>query len=161
MSAWRWSPGILAVIGALLTGCGGPSTPPATAKVPGTEQPAAPPAPKPTTPAVMPRTPELGPPLSPLAYEAKGRRDPFSPVPPAAVEKVGLDVGSLKLAGIIRGSGLLALVEAPDGLGYIVKPGDTLGNGRITDITPSSVTFAVAARAAQRETSVTLRLVKD
>jgi Tfp pilus assembly protein PilP len=78
-----------------------------------------------------------------------------------AVEKSGLDVATTKLVGIIQGQQLLALVEAPDGLGYILKPGDVLGNGRITDITANSVTFAVAGRAGQRETSLTLKLVKE
>jgi Tfp pilus assembly protein PilP len=95
-----------------------------------------------------------------LTYEPKGRRDPFSPVQ-VAVEKGGLDVATTKLVGIIQGHQPLALVEAPDGLGYILKTGDVLGNGRITDITANSVTFAVAGRAGQRETSLTLRLVKE
>lgn len=115
---------------------------------------------KPATPAVMPRAAEPGPPLPPLTYEPKGRRDPFTLVP-VAVEKGGLDLTTTRLVGIIQGHQLLALVEAPDGLGYILKPGDVLGNGRITDMTANSVTFAVAGRAGQRETSLTLRLVKE
>ena len=62
---------------------------------------------------------------------------------------------------MIRGRTLLALVEAPDGLGYILKPGDTLGDGRVTDITPNIVTFAVAAKAGQSATTATLRLAQD
>ena len=87
-------------------------------------------------------------------------RDPFSPVP-VAKEKAGLDVATTRLVGVIQGGQLLALVEAPDGLGYIVRPGDVLGNGRITDVTVSSITFAVAGQAGQRENSLTLRLARQ
>jgi len=78
-----------------------------------------------------------------------------------AKEKAGLEVSSVKLVGIIDGSHLLALVEAPDGLGYIVKPGDVLGNGHVTDVTPSSISFAVRGRPGQGDNSLTLRLSKD
>ena len=73
----------------------------------------------------------------------------------------GFDVSTLKLVGVIEGRQPLALIEAPSGLGYIVKPGDMLGNGRVTEITRSSVTFAVAPRAGQRDTSLTLRIVRE
>ena len=52
----------------------------------------------------------------------------------------------------------VALVEAPDGIGYILKPGDALGDGRVTGLTPNSVTFAVSARGSRGATSLTLRL---
>lgn len=162
MNAWRWWL-CVATVGSL-AGCGGggPSAPVATPKVASGEQPAAAKAPaqKPAAPAVMPKIPEPGPPLPPLAYEPKGRRDPFTPVR-LAKERNGIEVGSVKLVGVVTGSQPLALVEAPDGLGYIVKRGDVIGNGRVTDVTASSVTFAVGGRAGQQETSLTLKLVKD
>lgn len=111
-------------------------------------------------PAALPKEPPAGPPLAPLNYDAKGRRDPFVPVS-LVKEKAGLSVTSLKLAGVIRGRTLLALVESPDGLGYILKSGDSLGDGRVTDITQSSVTFAVAAKPGQAPTTATLRLAQD
>ena len=166
MRSQSWMLGALA-LGALASGCGGSSPPSpspanrlalAEQQQQGTGGGA---SQKPTVPAVMPRAPEPGPPLPPLSYEGKGRRDPFSPITLAVERSVGLEVSTVKLVGIIQGRQLLALVEAPDGLGYILKPGDVLGNGRITDITPSSVTFAVAGRAGQRETSLTLRLAKE
>ena len=44
----------------------------------------------------------------------------------------GLEVATTKLTGIVRGAGTtLALVETQDGIGYILKPGDTLGDGRL------------------------------
>ncbi len=143
----------------LATGCGGSppaSPPPPAAAAPPPAVAVAKPAPAP----VMPKEPEPGPPLQPLTYEAKGRRDPFVPIT-VARDKPGLQVDSLKLAGVIRGRTLLALVEAPEGLGYILKPGDVLGDGRVTDITPSSITFAVAPKANQAATTVTRRLGAD
>jgi len=162
MRAWWWALGTLAAV-SLAAGCGGGSpTPPAANKVALGEQPvAAQAAPqKSPAPTVMPKTPEPGPPLPPLAYEARGRRDPFAPVQ-VATEKTGLEVGTVKLVGIISGITPLALAETPDGLGYILKQGDVLGNGRVTEVTANSVTFAISGRAAQRETSLTLRIGRD
>ena len=145
----------------LASGCGGgapPSPPPAAgAPAPGA---AATAAVKPG-PVALPKEPEPGPSLPPLSYDAKGRRDPFAPIVLAKDKPMGLSITTLKLAGVIRGRTLLALVEAPDGLGYILKPGDTLGDGRVTEITQNAVTFAVAARAGQAETTATLRLAQD
>jgi hypothetical protein len=137
----------------------------------GTEPPAAPP--KPPTPAatpvapaapgaatVRPLDPGAGRVLPPMAYDAKGRRDPFTPVSLASESK-GINVTAAKLVGIVRApQGNLALVEGPDGVGYILKNGDGLGNGRVTGITATTVTFAVAAQPGQA-TTVTLRLVMD
>jgi len=110
---------------------------------------------------VRPLDPGAGRELPPLAYDAKGRRDPFAPISLAG-ESRGINVTAAKLVGIVRSSqGSLALVEGPDGVGYILRSGDGLGNGRVTGITASTVTFAVAAQPGQGPTSVTLRLVLD
>ena len=138
----------------------------------GAEPPAAPP--KPPTPvaapvapaapgaaAVRPLDPGAGRELPPLAYDAKGRRDPFTPISLAGEAK-GINVTAAKLVGIVRSpQGVLALVEGPDGVGYILKNGDGLGNGRVTGITATTVTFAVAAQPGQGASTVTLRLVMD
>ncbi len=60
-------------------------------------------------------------------------------------------------------SALLFIASAllADGIGYILKPGDALGNGRVTAITAASVTFAVSAQPGQGPTTVTLRLPLD
>ena len=144
----------------LASGCGGgapPSPPPAAGA----------PAPGPTAtaaikpgPVALPKEPEPGPSLPPLSYDAKGRRDPFVPIV-LAKDKPRVVITTFKLAGVIRGRTLLALVEAPDGIGYILKPGDTLGDGRVTEITQNAVTFAVAARSGQAATTTTLRLAQD
>jgi Tfp pilus assembly protein PilP len=116
---------------------------------------------RPGAAVVLPKEPEAGPPLPPMAYEPKGRRDPFSPVQ-LARETGGINVSSVKLVGVIQGRhGLLALVEAPDGIGYILRNGDVLGDGRVTAIAPTSITFAVVPRGAQRAQAVTLRLPVD
>jgi len=146
-----------------LGGCGGgtPSAPTPSVAAPAPAAAATPPpaAVKPG-PVAMPKEPDPGPPLPPLTYDSKGRRDPFV-VASIVINKPGLSVATLKLAGVIRGRTLLALVEAPDGLGYILKPGDTLGDGRVTEITPTIVTFAVAAKAGQSATTATLKLAQD
>ncbi len=117
-----------------------------------------PPPPKPPAQAVQP---EAGPPLPPKAYEARQRRDPFTPVTVSLGGK-GLQVGSAKLVGIIQGRRApLALVEAPDGIGYILKAGDSLGDGRVTHIAPDAVTFTVAGPPGQKPGTVTLRLRTD
>lgn len=126
----------------------------AAAQVAAVEPPGAP------KPAALPKEPPAGPPLAPLNYDAKGRRDPFVPIT-IEVKTGGLSVTSLKLAGVIRGRTLLALVETPTGLGYIVKSGDRLGDGRVTDITQNSVTFAVEPKPGQAPTTATLRLAQD
>ncbi len=148
---------LLAALTLVLAGCGGgaPSAPPGP-PAPGPV--ATPPPPKPPGMAALPET---GPPLPPIPYEAKQRRDPFSPVVVSQGGK-GLQVGSVKLVGVIQGRQWpLALVEAPDGIGYIVKPGDTLGDGRVTQITADSVAFAVAGSPGRKSSSVTLRLRTD
>ena len=149
-------------------GCGGgSSTPPtssvpSTSAVPGVQVAAVEPAGAPK-PAALPKEPPAGPALAPLNYESKGRRDPFVAITSDKGDKdrLGLSVRSLKLAGVIRGRTLLALVEAPDGLGYILKSGDRLGDGHVTDITQNSVTFAVSAKPGQAPTTATIRLGQD
>lgn len=109
----------------------------------------------------MPKEPEVKPP-APVAYEAKGRRDPFRQ-PVAVVEaKGGLTVASVKLVGILQGrEGPMALVEAPGGLGYILKPGDVIGDGRVVEIGLDSVTFSVTARSGQPPVRTVLKLTTE
>lgn len=144
----------------LANGCGGsaPPTPPPAAGAPNPSA-AATAAAKPV-PMALPKAPEAGPPLAPLSYDAKGRRDPFVPIV-LAKDKPGLSILAFKLTGVIGSHPPLALVETPDGIGYILKPGDTLGDGRVTEITQNAVTFAVAGKAGQATTTATLRLAQD
>ena len=142
---------LLGAAATLLAGCGGgaPPTPPPAAVA--TAAPA---------PVVRPKEPDSKA-LPPIAYEPKGRRDPFTPIF-LGKDNAALSVSAVKLTGVVGGrGGLLALVEAPDGIGYILKPGDALGDGRVTGITPNSVTFAVSARGSQSASSLTLRLPEN
>lgn len=157
-----WLRGVIA-LGLVAAGCGGsPSAPaPADKLAAVKEQGGTAGTPKPPMPTVAPRIPEPGPPLPPLSYEAKNRRDPFVPITPVIEKSGGLNVIGVQLVGIIEGRQPLALVEAPGGLGYILKPGDMLGNGRVTAIGPGSVTFAIGGRPGEQDTTVTLRLVRE
>jgi Tfp pilus assembly protein PilP len=94
-------------------------------------------------------------------YEAKARRDPFE-VYEVREGSGGLSVSSTRLTGIVRNSrSALALVEAPDGIGYILRPGDTLGDGKVLDIGLDNVVFAVAAKPGVPATRVVLRLLAN
>ncbi len=152
-------------VAVLAAGCGGNAPPTPAPPSPAGTGAAAPAgasaAAKPAAPAVAPKEPEAGPPLPPATYDVKGRRDPFAPVT-VAREGGGITVSTVRLVGVVQGrSGPMALVEAPDGIGYIVKVGDALGDGRVTAITATAVTFAVTARGGQRVTSMTLRLATE
>lgn len=155
----------------LLVACTSPAPPgpPAAAPVPAapaarpvaaTPQPGAPGA-KPTLPglperaALEPRVPEAP------TYEARGRRDPFESLE-VGEGASGLRVAATKLTGIIRSARVtLALVEAPDGIGYILKPGDTLGDGRLLEIGSDSVVFAVTPRGRGSANRVVLKLATN
>lgn len=142
---------LAAVTSLAMAGCGSGSPPP----------PAAPVAAVAPRPPVAPKEPDPGPALVPIPYEAKGRRDPFSPLVLASGGK-GLTIGSAKLVGVIQGrTSPLALVETAEGIGYILKAGDTLGDGRVTEIGVDFVSFAVTPKPGDAGGSVTLRLRTD
>jgi hypothetical protein len=152
--------GLCAALGA----CGG-SPPPAPA-APAPKPVAAVPAPaasKPSAPAPSGKpAPLVTAPIVPqgdgTAYEAKGRRDPFVALDITGGPK-GLEVATTKLTGIVRSARTtLALVEAQDGIGYILKPGDTLGDGRLVEIGADNVVFAVAAKPGSQTNRVVLKL---
>jgi hypothetical protein len=145
---------------------GSPSSAPAPGPAPAVAQSAAPaaaaPAPAATLPPapVAPASPAAAPPLPAgvlteapalprppvLEYDTKGRRDPFE-VLETREGAGGTTVAAARLAGIVRsGEGPMALIETPDGLGYILRPGDTLGEGRLLRITGDSVVFTVPAK---------------
>ena len=132
-----------------LSGCSGESPPsPAPPVRPPQAAAAKPAAP---TPAATPTAP-------PYVYEDKGRRDPFRPLIAPRVAEVkarpktglaALEVNELKLAGIIwEQRGYFALVEAPNGAGYVLRINDTVGgDARVTRITPQAITFEVGVEA--------------
>jgi Tfp pilus assembly protein PilP len=96
--------------------------------------------------------------LPPITYDPKGRRDPFEQLQVTTGAK-GLTVAAARLTGIVRGEkATLALVEAPDGIGYVMRTGDVLGDGRLVEIGGDSAVFVVAARAGSSPSRITLRL---
>jgi pyruvate/2-oxoglutarate dehydrogenase complex dihydrolipoamide acyltransferase (E2) component len=151
-----------------LVACGGSPPPPPAAANPATKPVAAAPAPAPTpapvTPASQP-APLVPAPAVPqggaTAYDSKDRRDPFQPLDITSGPK-GLEVATTKLTGIVRSARTtLALVEAQDGIGYILKPGDTLGDGRLLEIGPDTAVFAVSAKAGSQSNRVVLKLAAN
>lgn len=155
---------------ALFAGCGGSETPapPAattTQKAPGSTPPPAAPVKAPGAPATgAPAAATAGGPVSPsplpepprFTYDPRGRRDPFRPLVVAratpARPKTGLaslDPEDLKLTGVVWDQkGYYALVEAPNGLGYVIRTNDVIGDdARVTRITPEGMTLDMAAQA--------------
>lgn len=130
------------------------------------------PAPAPTPPATGPeKTPPTKAPE--YSYDPGGRPDPFAPlVVPQEREEKGkkglksLQVSELKLTGVVWDKrGYVALVEAPDGLGYVLKVHDLVGNtARVARITSNSVTFEVKEQPyllQSRIRQVELKLKKE
>ncbi len=127
-----------------LAACGG-SPPPPPAQAPKPPGAAAPPVATAAKPPLVPAVPEPALPEIPK-YEIKGRRDPFQTL--EIKEGAGSALASARLTGIVRSArATLALVETPEGLGYILKPGDTLGDGRLLEIGSDSVVFQVPPKA--------------
>ncbi len=106
------------------------------------------------TAAAKPAAPPAAPPPPTYVYETKGRRDPFKALiaPPQKVvddkkppKRLQPKPEELKVAGIIWGQrGFFALIEAPDGKGYVLRVNDVYGEyARVTKITRNAVTFEV------------------
>jgi type IV pilus assembly protein PilP len=108
----------------------------------------APPSPSPVAQPAEQATPV---PTAAYAYDPGGRRDPFTPLATLQEreeKKKGLkslQVSDLRLSGIVWDKKeYVALVEAPDRLGYVLKVNDLIGNtARVARISPESVLFEV------------------
>lgn len=131
----------------------------------GSPPPAAPPpkpvaAPQPPQPpAIAQAVPQVPTPVAP-SYSPKGRRDPFETLD-VREGAGGVTVSSARLTGIVRGArSTLALIETSDGVGYILKPGDTLGDGRLIEIGPNTAVFATTAKGGSTS-RVVLTLATD
>jgi hypothetical protein len=99
-------------------------------------------------------------------YEIKGRRDPFENLELTMKEREAGPavsvVASSKLTGIVRGAGTaLALLETAQGMGYILKTGDTLGEGRLLEIGAEEVVFSVPPKPGSTANRVVLKITKD
>jgi hypothetical protein len=101
--------------------------------------------------------------LTPTApkYDPAGRRDPFE----SLESRLGSDRSSVttaRLTGVIHSAGMaLALVETSDGIGYILKPGDTLADGRLVEIGPSAAVFSITPKPGTTLNRVVLKLASD
>jgi len=129
----------------------------------GSTPPSAPPKPPAasTQPAAAPETPPAEVVVTLPKYDPRGRRDPFETLE-VREGSGGLTVAATRLTGIVRSNRVaLALVEAPDGIGYILKPGDTLGDGRLLEIGSDSVVFVVAPKTGAPSNRVVLRLATN
>ncbi len=122
-----------------------------------TGQPA--PSSRPTGLLVPSPVPSVTPPVPP--YDRKGRRDPFQPIEIVQPDVKPPTVASARLKGIVRGTPPRALLETPDGIGYILKLGDILADGRLIEIGADSVVFSVPPRRGSINDRIVLRLPDD
>lgn len=144
----------LVAIAATFAACGSPPAPP--------PPPPPKPAAAPTAPSTATRKPPAPPPTPEVSYEAKGRRDPFEAPEARQAAAGGPSVATARLTGIVRGAqATLALVETADGIGYILRQGDTLGDGRLVEIGTDSVVFTIVPRPGSTTTRVTLKLASN
>lgn len=123
------------------------------------QAPVSPPIPRAESPAQPAPPPELG--GATLMYERKGRRDPFEPVQAVQPGMTSPTIAAAQLKGILRGRTPRILVETPDGLGYLLSVGDTLGEGRLIEIGADSAVFSVPARSGSATDRIVLRLPED
>lgn len=123
------------------------------------QAPVAPPPASPEPPAVALSPAPVGP--GGASYDRRGRRDPFEPVDALDTAMTSPTVAAARLKGIVRGQTPRVLVETADGLGYILKVGDMLGEGRLVEIGPDSAVFSVPARRGSATGRVVLRLPED
>ena len=154
--------GVLMSVGVAVTlgACGSTPPPPPPMKAPAAAA-AAQPAGTPAVAAPAEQTPPAEVVVAVPKYDAKGRRDPFETLE-VREGSGGLTVAATRLTGIVRSNRVaLALVEAPDGIGYILKPGDTLGDGRLLEIGSDSVVFVVAPKTGAPSNRVVLRLATN
>ena len=165
--------GSLGLLTTALAACGGsppPAAPPKPVSAP--PKPATPigaaPSSKPTVAAVQ-QTPALTPQgvtdalnTGRFHYQPKGRRDPFENIEIRMKEAPAvLSVTATKLTAVVRGAVTLALVEDAKGVGYILKPGDTLGDGRVVEIGADNIVFAIAPKPGSTTNRVVLRIAAD
>lgn len=100
-------------------------------------------------------------PLAPsVEYAPRGRRDPFTPVRVAEEAAPRRSIlTSARLTGIVRSShGAWALVETAEGTGFILRAGESFGEGRLLDIGEDFALFDVEPSSASMPTRVVLRL---
>jgi hypothetical protein len=94
-------------------------------------------------------------------YDGQGRRDPFESLE-SRLGSQRSTIAAAKLTGVIQSNtGPLALVETADGIGYILRPGDTLADGRLVEVGINSAMFSLAPRPGATTNRVVLKLAGD
>lgn len=154
----RAAPALL-VLSLLLPGCSseGPTAAPTSPRP--APQPNAAAAPAPGKPSRVSRTAFMD--REPVVYNPERRRDPFISLVQGEAEERGFDAAGFKLAGIVwQKDQYFALLEAPDGIGHILKVNDQLGpNARVKTITKDTVLIEMKRRDARGRGQVrTIRL---
>ena len=94
-----------------------------------------------------------------LTYNSFSRRDPFIPLEQGGADE-GIDIDRMKLVGIVKENDEpLAVLEnyRDANISYTVRQGDPVHNGRVSRITPESVSFDLTEFGISR--SFTLKLV--
>ena len=142
-------PTILVITTAVAAAAQAPPVKPGQASPAGAAQ-RRPPVAAPATPiTTTPATPAPPPPVDTFTYQPEGRRDPFVSLIGAGDTRVtsrrgegpsGLSVAELSVRGVLETRGrMVAMVEGPDKMTYIVHPGDKLLDGTIKSITPQGL----------------------
>jgi len=96
------------------------------------------------------------------AYTATYLRDPFYSLVKAEKQQPSklLDVSKAKMVGAVWGeSGIIALLEDEKGRSYALREGDRVLNGRVSKVTPTSVTFVLTIFGMTRQ--VTLEIAEE
>lgn len=113
----------------------------------------------PPTPSPAQSLPQPAPPIAslpqeekedPVAYQSRGRRDPFQPPRVKTTEKP--PTVHLKLTGIIREAhSYYALVESESspGMGYVIREHDVVDSAKVVKITKDSVMFEVQMKNSE------------
>ncbi len=96
------------------------------------------------------------------AYTASYLRDPFYSLISSEETKPTklLDVSRAKMVGSVWGEkGIIALLEDDRGRSYALKVGDKVVNGKVTSVTPGSVTFTITVFGMTKQ--VTLEIAEE
>jgi len=163
---------LLAALGAAVAACGGSKPPPRPAASTVAAAPAAAQAPAPAAEAKKPSEPEW-------SYSSAGKRDPFRTFL-ADLEKAQgalttrcatplgrFELEQLKIVAVVTGlEDPVAMVEAPNGVGYSVRRGACIGKngGVVASIRSGEIVvteWAVRADGGRDKTQTVLRLPKE
>lgn len=98
-------------------------------------------------------------------YSSGGRRDPFKPLWGEGEVQFGLlplpDVENLTLVGILEdSSGFRALLEGPNGYGYIMRKGDKVKDGYVAQVTKEKIVFQVVEYGWTRTVVLKMKIKK-